>query len=572
MGGKYMYQFFPYIILSVISFLTLVTLAVYVLHNRQNLAVKEFILAVLTLAWWVFCQAFELMAMTLPVKLFWANLLYPGAALSSFAYLMVAMRYTGYERFLTKKNITIISSISLVFFVLIFTDQYHGLMRTNLSLDTSSVPYTIDKDYGMLFPLYMLFAYGMNGASMVLILLTAIKKHSVYRKKAQILLVGVSIIPLSNMSYILGLSPVSRFDMTPALFWLSALIVSWGIFQNKLLNIMPIARDLLVERISSGIVVVDNNDTLVDINDATLKMFELQRSEIIGKNIAHSPQLADNLPGESNLQKTITYYGAGKRCIYEVRRHPLNDNYGRRAGTLWVIEDITERQNNLEKLVQQEKTLTVMSERERLARSLHDGLGQVFGYYNTQGQAVKEYLLQQKYPAAIKHLEDLIDVSRNHHLIIREQISDIRGVSFVNKSFTLVLKQYSADYSEKHGIPVKVVFDDSIPASFPDDETAVELLRIIQEALNNVQKHAGACTVEVGFKRKVNFVEVSISDSGAGFNPLEISGSNSYGLSIMRERATEIGATMTLDSEKDKGTEIVFKIWDGEQYEDSNCR
>jgi len=85
-------------------------------------------------AWWVFCQAFELMAVTLPVKLFWANLVYLGAGLSAFAYLMLVMRFSGYERLLTKKSISMVLIIYAIFFSLVFTDQYHGLMRTNFSL------------------------------------------------------------------------------------------------------------------------------------------------------------------------------------------------------------------------------------------------------------------------------------------------------------------------------------------------------------------------------------------------------------------------------------------------------
>lgn len=63
----------------------------------------------------VFCQAFELMATTLPVKLFWANIEYTGAGLSAFAYLMLAMRFSGYGKLLTRKNIGIVFIIYAVF-------------------------------------------------------------------------------------------------------------------------------------------------------------------------------------------------------------------------------------------------------------------------------------------------------------------------------------------------------------------------------------------------------------------------------------------------------------------------
>lgn len=154
-----MYQFFPYIIFSIFSFAMLAGLTVYGLKHRQNVGVNEFIFITVILAWWVFCQAFELMALTLPVKLFWANIEHFGSALSPFAYLTLTMRFSGKGRFLTRKNIAIVLIIYSVFLGLLFTDGYHGLMRTNFSLDTSAVPYTISKDYSTLYPIYVLFTY-----------------------------------------------------------------------------------------------------------------------------------------------------------------------------------------------------------------------------------------------------------------------------------------------------------------------------------------------------------------------------------------------------------------------------
>jgi len=571
--GDNVYHFFPYLILLIFSFVMLIVLSIYGFQYRENIGVKEFIFAMIASAWWVFCQAFELMAVTLPVKLFWANIEYIGAGLSTFAYLMLAMRFSGYGKLLTRKNISIVFVIYAVFFGLVFTDQYHGLMRTNFSLDISAIPYTIDKDYGILYPIYILFTYSMNAASLVLLLITAIKKDSLYRKQAAILSTGLGFIAASNISYILGLSPVKRFDMAPALFGFSALLVSWGIFRYKLLNITPIARDLLVERMSSGIIVLDRDNVIVDINHAALTMFHLEESNMIGRNMSEIPLLAENLPsGDTGEQQTmVTYCNEDKEYVYEIKIHPFNDKREKRAGTLYVINDITDQQKNLEKIIQQQKTLSVMCERERLGRELHDGLGQMFGYYNAQAQTVKEYMIQQKYQTAMKQLEDLICVSRDVHSDIREYILEMRGISPRNRSFSAALKQYVAAFSEKFGIPVTASFDDNLPANFPEEAKAIQLLRIIQEALNNIQKHAGECTANILFIRKEGFVEVSISDTGIGFDTGKQDGIHQYGLSIMQERAAEIGAAIDIYSEKGVGTEIILKMWDGEDNEDCDC-
>jgi len=155
--------------------------------------------------------------------------------------------------------------------------------------------------------------------------------------------------------------------VAPAFFWISALVVFWGIFKHKLLNIMPIARDLLVERMNSGVIVLDKDNRIVDINHAALTMFHLEKTKVIGTNISEISVLAENLPpGEMGEQQTmLTYRNGDKEYVYEIKTHPFKGRREKRVGTLYIINDITEQQKNLQKIIQQQKTLSVMRERER---------------------------------------------------------------------------------------------------------------------------------------------------------------------------------------------------------------
>ena len=143
----------------------MIILSIYGIQYRHHVGVKEFIMVMLASAWSVFCQSFELMGTTLPVKLFWADMEYLGMMFSAFAFLLMAIRFAGYDRYITKRNVLIVMLVYVIFWALALTDQYHGLMRTNFSLDTSAIPYTIKKDYGLIYPLYTFFIYSMIIAS-----------------------------------------------------------------------------------------------------------------------------------------------------------------------------------------------------------------------------------------------------------------------------------------------------------------------------------------------------------------------------------------------------------------------
>lgn len=566
-----MYQFFPYITFSIISFITLVAIAAYGVYRRHNLGANEFVFAMIASAWWVFCQAFELMALTLPVKLFWANMLYIGAGLSPFAFFLLVLRYTGQDRFITPKNIAAVLSIYFIFFFLIFTDHHFGLMRTNFSLDTSAIPYVIDKDFGMIFPLYMLFVHTMSVISIALLIITAIRKESVYRRQAVILLISLSMIALSNMIHILGLSPSTRFELTPALFGFAAIFISFGIFQHQLLDLTPIARDLLVERINNGIIVTDINNRIVDINGRALEQFNLTKQETIGKSLSEVPILNENfdMGNADNISSEVVYNNNGRQLTYEVTSYPLLDKKNILVGHLIIINDITEKKKAEERNIRQAEAISVMRERERVGRELHDGLAQVFGYYNTQTQAIEEYLKRKEYISARQHLEKLITVAQEQHGEIRSQISGIRGIASVNKNFSSALKKHAETFSEQYNIPVAINFSNNLPQDFPRDDYAVELSKIIQEALNNIQKHAGTCQVNISFAKKQDFIELRINDNGKGFNPAAIN--SGYGLEIMRERASAIDALLEIESEPGEGTTIIIKTGDFIDHENSNC-
>lgn len=568
-----MFQFFSYIIFLIISFTMLITLSIRGLKYKDNNAVKEFIGLMLVLAWWSFCQAFELMAMTFGSKLFWANLVYTGAGLSPFFFLMFTMRFCGYHKYLTKRNISIVLLIYLALYILIFTDPYHGLMRYDFHLDTSQIPYVIVKKYGTVFPLYILFTYAMNAISLIILFMNAIRKQALYKKQVLLLFMALAVMSFSNILYILKLTPFTRFDTAPAFLGVAALLLSFALFRHRLLDIMPIARDLLMDKMTSGIIVVDKNNSIVDINHAGQEIFQLDKSSIIGINAFNYPILSKYLPLVENEEHpaVAVMERNGNENIYELKMHSFYYDKEKQPGKVYVISDITEQQKNLEKIIEQQKALSVMHERENIGRDLHDGLGQMFGFYSTQAQTVKEYMKQKKYDLAMEHLGSLISVAKDAHSDIREYIMEMGGVSARNRNFSATLKQYVAGYSEKFNIQVNVVFDDRLPVQFPEEAQGIQLLKIIQEALNNIRKHAGKCIVSITFTQYDRCVELCITDTRKGFKVEQQTTVHQYGLSIMRERAVGIGASFDIKSNDNIGTKIIVRMGDGAESENCNC-
>lgn len=201
----------------------------------------------------------------------------------------------------------------------------------------------------------------------------------------------------------------------------------------------------------------------------------------------------------------------------------------------------------------------VLEERERIARELHDGLAQVLGYINTQTQAVKKLLETRKVGEATFELDAMGAVSRDVYADVREAIVGLRAAP---SGLVPAIRDYLSRLPRIAGceIELRVVDDvESVPLA---PATEIQLVRIVQEALSNVRKHARASHVEVTVGAEEEAVVVEIVDDGQGFDPLVLdrTGWPRLGLQTMRERAQAIGGAFDVVSAPGEGTQIAVQV------------
>jgi signal transduction histidine kinase len=201
----------------------------------------------------------------------------------------------------------------------------------------------------------------------------------------------------------------------------------------------------------------------------------------------------------------------------------------------------------------------VLEERERIARELHDGLAQVLGYINTQTQAVKKLLDTGRSGEARFELDAMGAVSREVYADVREAIVGLRAAP---AGLVPALRDYLSRLPRMPGcdVELRAVDDGEKVALAP--ATEIQLVRIVQEALSNARKHAGASRVEVIVETDGEVVGVEIVDDGRGFDPLLLdrTGWPRLGLQTMRERAQAIGGDFDIVSVPGQGTRIAVRI------------
>lgn len=193
----------------------------------------------------------------------------------------------------------------------------------------------------------------------------------------------------------------------------------------------------------------------------------------------------------------------------------------------------------------------ILEERSRLAREIHDGLAQHLAFLKMR----VSWLQRSNTPIERRQLKDVEGVLETALIEARHAITTLRAEPQTT-STREAIQGYVEEFGQVAGITVDVHCAPDVPDVGP--KARVELLRIVQESLNNVRKHAQATAVSVALSREESGLEVRICDNGAGFE-VDRNLEGHFGLQIMSERATSVGGRFEVQSAPRQGAEV--RIW-----------
>lgn len=208
------------------------------------------------------------------------------------------------------------------------------------------------------------------------------------------------------------------------------------------------------------------------------------------------------------------------------------------------------------RLMVQVEYQAVLDERTRLAREIHDGLAQTLAFLKIQS-AQMQYFLQQ---GRLERLQETLAAS---HQTLGEAYQDARQAidnlrSLPETSTRVWLLRIARDFESSSGLLVdtsSVFVEHELPPTLQ-----AQLIRIVQEALSNVRKHAHASRVILSVEQRGDTLVLEVRDDGLGFDPAQTAGEARYGLIGMRERAAMIGAELQVDAQPGAGTRVRLNL------------
>ena len=213
------------------------------------------------------------------------------------------------------------------------------------------------------------------------------------------------------------------------------------------------------------------------------------------------------------------------------------------------------------RLHRQVQALAITEERERIAREMHDSLAQVLGYVNTKAQAAQELIAAGQPERASEHIGQLAQAARDAYVDVRENILALRTSVSSERPFIDTLRLYTEAWQDQSGVTTELSTSlNGAPVLGTAGE--LQLLRIVQESLANVRKHAGASHAWVRISGDDDHVEATIEDDGAGFDPVALTRGAfpRFGLATMRERAESMGGTLEVNAAPGRGTRVTVRL------------
>ena len=341
------FQYTPYVFPLALAAVISAALTVIARQRRDIRAARPFGWLTLALCEWSIGYALELSSAALATQIFWAKIEYFGIVTIPLAYLLFSIVYTGNARWLRPRVLLTLAVEPLTTLALVWTNDGHGLIWNQVTARSVGAFSMMSPSYGDWFWVHTAYSYALMFMATVLLLRTIVRAPSLYRGQAVILVIGVLAPWVGNALYLSHASPFPYLDLTPVAFTVSGVAFAWDVARHQLLDIVPVARDILVESMNDAMIVLDVRNRIVDANPAALKLLGLEGSEIIGalavRVLARRRDLVKRYIDVAEAHNEVTLGEGADQRWFDLRISPLRDRNGQLTGRLVATREITER-------------------------------------------------------------------------------------------------------------------------------------------------------------------------------------------------------------------------------------
>ncbi len=376
----------------------IITIGVYTIRKyqekRELKPAKTFAILLFLTAIWVFSVILSFVTTTEEETYFWEQFKYIGILFVPPTWMIMCIQWSGRGKWLNNKTISLTYAISTAFLLLVFTDEIHHLIWSKLEYVTAGRYLTTSVTHGIGWWFLLLYSYFLILVGNFYLIVGLTKLKHVYRKQAFVLLFSSFAPWIANALYAMGVTPLTDIDLSPAVFIITGIGILYGFSQFYLIELVPIARETVFERLHDPTIVLDTSNRVVDYTPSAQKLF-IENKEIVGRNISevlHSKSLADFLLHKKHLDTSgeVKVSINNEDKYFDAKVTPLINPHGETSGRIVSLRDITEYKKVEEKLRESEATYRSIFENTGTAMVIVEDNG-VISLANTRFEKLSGY-------------------------------------------------------------------------------------------------------------------------------------------------------------------------------------
>jgi len=282
------------------------------------------------------------------LKILFNKIQYTGSILLPVGVFLLTVQYTRYKKFITLKNIIIVSIFPVITLFLVLTNELHNLIWVNAKLVVFSSFSMVIKEYNTLYFIFTIYSYALMLTGIIVVILNIVKSYKKTNKEIvwkNLLLIPYISIPLLIISIkTLGFNPFPTLEEVPIIIATGTLVLIAVLNRTKIREIMPMAFNTVFENMKDGLILLDGRNNIIKMNPASQNIFETSIDKVSGKPL-EDLVIGSNVSSKRimDLENREIKIGIGSdRHYYDTNQSEIKSDRGKYMGKVIVLRDITD--------------------------------------------------------------------------------------------------------------------------------------------------------------------------------------------------------------------------------------
>ncbi|WP_461788054.1 sensor histidine kinase [Pedobacter sp.] len=553
-------------------------MAVYV-YRRGTSAVRWFGLMMGSSAIWSITYGLELSSSNLKDMLFLINFEYIGIATLPINWFLFCLSFCDKGCWYKKPlNITFLLLPSAATLVMVWTNSFHHLHYQDVKLALNGPFPMVDITPGVWYRIFTVYFYILLACGCYLILIKFKHSDSIYRKQNYSILIAALIPWVGNILYLIGIRPIHHLDITPYSFIFTNFLVFLGTYRFKLFDIVPIAREKVLELMDDGFLIVDEKQRIIDYNvslynyttfPTTEKMIGHTAKEVLREHPSLIEHIENGFVGRAEIQSTIN----GEVKYFEAELLVLDKNNINDVITIIKLQDLTTAKKDAILAKEQALELAKVNQlKDRIFSIIaHDLRGPMVNLSEVLKMVAYNELKDDEFkkiaPTLSKDIVYNTDLLEN---ILHWSRSQLKGFG-INKEFfnvrNIILNEINYHLPSANLKNINIIHD-----VFPNEIAYADVLMfqiVVRNIINNAIKfcHEGCEILITASYQNNGMLKVCIKDNGVGIsNELQkklFTEENFSSRGTRNEKGTGLGLMICKDFMQRNGGDITVDSEEG---------